>query len=645
LEPPYKQFELIEIYISKVPDYKEKFKNLIENINDFLYYNHLPALLECMKKILNSTIYKDLVSIQTQVNKENSIFFTEKMEEERKLLDGIMKKILEKIWTAYVPEDTIKYFNFDIYSDEIDNIYDGAITRLSELKNKTFSKYNSSAEDIYQNETEKFNLLLNERYFSSLISYTNSFANNLKDALNNDENDDIKITITDIENAEEYFDYMEVDKIKQNIINAYQNYLDNTIDKILFQKIQPFLDAYRFNYLDIVTEYRNILEFNYSSFIEYVTNYYNKLQDSISSLIDDYKDQLYSSLRYDYYVLNYEDIENYFKSLINDIQSKLSLQIKYTEFQNLIQNKINEKIKERKNDFLNFLYLNYNGTEFEIKLEESNYKTIDYIINEMVKIDDENKINILNNITSNYDHNRLINDLKIAFQNFNKTIVQNFTEKTLNFLKDLKEKESHGFKFYLLSLKMSTVKINDRVCYDLRGLSNSEAVILDDNYKNKYLSYLEKKELIEKNCKFNGGLDEENCIYDLSEIEPVENKSIIEIFKNCFSKHELPLSKKLLYEFSILENPEDFDINSIFNKIKKKLDKLNSFEELVTKYLFKNLNINSYHKNLENMNILNITEIKNQDTNNTQSYNDYIRELLLKLFKNLYSDYFKKGMI
>ena len=34
------------------------------------------------------------------------------------------------------------------------------------------------------------------------------------------------------------------------------------------------------------------------------------------------------------------------------------------------------------------------------------------------------------------------------------------------------------------------------------------------------------------------------------------------------------------------------------------------------------------------MNILNITEIKNQDTNNTQSYNDYIRELLLKLFNN-----------
>ena len=234
----------------------------------------------------------------------------------------------------------------------------------------------------------------------------------------------------------------------------------------------------------------------------------------------------------------------------------------------------------------------------------------------------------------------MINELKLAFQNVNKTIVQNFTEKTLNFLKDLKEKESHGFKFYLLSLKMSTVKINDRVCYDLRGLSNSEAVILDDNYKNKYLSYLEKKELIEKNCKFNGGLDEENCIYDLSEIEPVENKSIVEIFKNCFSKHEFALSKKLLYEFSLLENPEDFDINSIFNKIKKNLDKLNSFEELVTKYLFKKLNINSYHKNLENMNILNITEIKNQDTNNTQSYNDYIRELLLKLFRNLYSDYF-----
>ena len=148
----------------------------------------------------------------------------------------------------------------------------------------------------------------------------------------------------------------------------------------------------------------------------------------------------------------------------------------------------------------------------------------------MIKIDDENEINILNNISSNYDHNKLINDLKIAFQNLNKTIVQNFTEKTLNFLKDLKDKESHGFKSLLLELKMSNVKIKDRVCYDLRGLSYSQVVILDDNNKNKYSSYLEKKELIEKNCKVNKVLDEENCIYDLSEIEPVEYKNLVEIF-------------------------------------------------------------------------------------------------------------------
>ena len=40
------------------------------------------------------------------------------------------------------------------------------------------------------------------------------------------------------------------------------------------------------------------------------------------------------------------------------------------------------------------------------------------------------------------------------------------------------------------------------------------------------------------------------------------------------------------------------------------------------------------------MDIMNITEIKKQDTNNTQSYNNYIRELLIELFNNLYSDYF-----
>ena len=240
LEPPYKQFEVIESYFSKLLDCKEMFKNLVENINDFLYSNYLPTLLEPIRLILTSTISKDLVFIQSEENEENSIFFTEKMEKERELLDGIANSCREKIWNAYIPEDTIRIFSFSQYSNKIDEIYNKSITKLYELKDKAFSKYNSSDGDKYQNEKEQFEILLNENSINILISYTNSFAELLNYTLDTEEQKNLIISAKDIEFAEQFFDYMKLDEIKQKITNAYQNYLNNTIDKILIQRIQLF---------------------------------------------------------------------------------------------------------------------------------------------------------------------------------------------------------------------------------------------------------------------------------------------------------------------------------------------------------------------------------------------------------------------
>lgn len=89
----------------------------------------------------------------------------------------------------------------------------------------------------------------------------------------------------------------------------------------------------------------------------------------------------------------------------------------------------------------------------------------------------------------------------------------------------------------------------------------------------------------------------------------------------------------------MIDSPEDFNINSILNKIKAKLNKLMSFEDLIANYLCNKLNINPYNKNLENMNKLNITGNKNA-TDQLQSYNNYIRQLFYDLFPNVYSVFF-----
>ena len=170
-------------------------------------------------------------------------------------------------------------------------------------------------------------------------------------------------------------------------------------------------------------------------------------------------------------------------------------------------------------------------------------------------------------------------------------------------------------------------------------MSFSQVVVEDTINENKYSSYVETMELIEKNCKVNGVLDKENCNYDLSEIESVEYKDLKIIYNNCLKKYPIIYSTILLYPYSVIDSPEDFNINSILNKIKAKLNKLMSFEDLITNYLCNKLNINPYNKNLENMNKLNITGNKNA-TDQLQSYNNYIRQLFYDLFPKVYSVFF-----
>ena len=74
--------------------------------------------------------------------------------------------------------------------------------------------------------------------------------------------------------------------------------------------------------------------------------------------------------------------------------------------------------------------------------------------------------------------------------------------------------------------------------------------------------------IIEKRCKVNGVIDEENCIYDLSDIEPVTYQNLRQIFDECQKKGINPGQ----YCYSVFNSANDFDlstITSISNRIKK----------------------------------------------------------------------------
>ena len=457
-EPQYRQIEIIENYFSKLLDYKEYLNNLTEKLNSILLENnYFETTINLLLISLVNSVYSSLDRIW-RIDKETSFFFEDAMEDERKLFNDLYDNYQIMISNIDIPNITV----FLDISDSIDKIYNEKISYFNEIKNRTLSSYNPSVLD--EINSEKLEDTVNEEYIRALIKYINLYADNIKDISISNEQNNLVISSNELDYATGSLDYNIINEFNQKLNDAFKDISNSILDNILEQKIQPFLTEYEINYNEIVIEFNKIREWNESSFIEYVNKYYNELQDSISFLIDEYIDKLYYSLRYDYFLNDFPKIEDYFKNLINDINSYFYLHVNYSDFGNHIQNKINETIKERKDYFLNFINLNYNGADFEIDLGESKFQAKDYIINKMIEIDDENQANILNNI-SNYDHNILINELKLAFQNVNKTIVQNFTEKTFDFLNYLHSHSKYLMPHFML---MKGIKKNNRECYDLR---------------------------------------------------------------------------------------------------------------------------------------------------------------------------------
>jgi len=582
LEPPKNLIDALDFYFILLNKTYEKMTNIQSNFEETLMRYFFINIFISIQNYLMNFVTKDFEGQLSLINNKTSFFYSETMVNERELFNKIYEdcknnagNIIINKFTRLYNTESIKenFYDFNSALNRLESL--GKYSEMKDsLKEKINNTYNPNNAIIYQNESEKIEYLINYNFIKTLMNYTNSFEENLNNILNDEDKKDFIIDEKYFDYIEELYDKNKIEKIKESIFNYNNNYQEksNAIYDILDIKIQSFLSSYELNYSEIATEYTKIIEWDDITFIDYLTNYLNGIVDSIYSLIDEYAKNLYSSLKYPYNFENsgFQKIKSYFENLKNEIINEFTFSIE--EFENNFKKRNNEILIERKNDFLNILKPNNsNENDFEVEIGKNKFNTYNYIINKMNEIDDLYKINELIEI-SNADLTQFKSEIEKIYKNHSQIISEKLSEETENFLNSFEKNKSNDFLTIVRISIANNVKKNYKSCYDIRGLFLSQITVLDEQNLQAYKSYNYTMSIIEERCKVNGVLDEENCIYDLSDIEPFEYKELRPIYDECMNKgvntHYLG--------YSYLESSEDFDlstITSIFNKIKKKIKK------------------------------------------------------------------------
>ena len=652
LEPPKNLIDALDFYFTLLNKTYEKMKNIQSGFEDMLMQNFFINIFESIQEYLLKFVTRDFEGPLSLINNKTSIFNSESMANEREVFNNtyqdcknnavniIINKFVQIIDTESIKEN---FYDFNSSLNRLESL--GKYSEMKEsLKEKINNTYNPDNAIKYQNMSEKIENLINYNFIKTLLNYTNSFAENLNNILNDMDKKDFLVDEKYFDYIEEFYDKNKIEKMKESISNFHQEN-SNGIYDFLDLKIQSFLDLYEFNYSEIAKEYTKIIEWNDITFIDYFTDYLNGIVDSIYSLIDKYAENLNSSMNYDYDFDNsgLQKIKNYFENLKNDIINEFTLSME--EFETNFKNRNNEILTERKNYFLNILKPNnINENDFEVKIGKNKFNTYDYIINKMKEIDDLNMLDQLIKI-SDADLTQFKSELEKIYSNHSQIISKKLSEETNKFLKSFEKNKCNSF---LTRLKIAGVKIikkSYKSCYDIRGLFLSQITVLDEQNLQAYKSYNNTMSIIEERCKVNGVLDEENCIYDLSDIEPVEYKELKPIYEECMNKwvnvHYIG--------YSYFESPEDFDlstITSIFDRIKKKIKKYISFDKIITKYIYNKYNINWYKNNKINLNITDLNRLikfKFENNNFETNYNEFIREKFLSLFVDIYYEEYKNS--
>ena len=652
---PDKLLDSIDFFEKYLIEAKEMIQYLENNTDSFIQKKVFPNILDTIGKYLYNFIENDLEGQLSIINNESSIFFTENLKEEKTLFDNLITHLRMMVYYYVDPEEFdlfqnetfIKYFYGDTMNSSLENILTYYNEKMPKLKNDLISKYNSTNNGKFENERHRFEQSLEEMYIRVIKNYTDLLGSNLDNIINDYDKNTLLIMDKELDYAEKFYYKKNNEILNESLCNYYQNN-SNSIYLLLDQRIQMLLDNYELNYTDIVEEYKKIMDWTENSFIEYFNEYYNTINASIDYLIEEYFNSLYSSVNlYPYQIYNgmkagggMQKIQNFLQNLEENVTSQFESTISKIEkyisgeerFNDYFLNKTFEKLQKKKNDFLN----NINGSiEFEIGKEK--FTLSEYFSKKMEEIDNKNKINDFNNI-SNYAYTQFINTIKTLFApqfNYLKTKLINGNNEFLDYF------FAHQCKTTTCSKNTKNYKKsknNNKDCWSIRGLFYSDIYEKQTKIDQKYQNYINQMSLIDEKCKVDGKIDTENCPYDLSDIEEVEYKNLTALYYNCQKTVNFP-------KFSLFESSEDLDlstINSIFNKINKKINKYWSFEDITKNYIYKKFYMNNYKQILRESQ-LNITEIKEQisseNTKFTTAYKNLLGESITKTIDNIYYGY------
>jgi len=646
LEPPNNLLDALEFYFIQLNKTYQKMEDFTSNFEGIVMGYFFIEILASFQENLLIFVTRDFEGPLSLINNKTSIFYSETMANERELFNNIYE-VSKKNAVSIIINNFSRMYNTESIHENFYG-FNSLLNRLKSLgkysemkdslKEKINNTYNPNNAIIYQNESEKIEYLINYNFIKTLMNYTNSFAENLNNILNDEDKKDFLISDKELDYVVEFCDKNKIEKIKESISNYNYQEKSNSIYDFLDIKIKPFLDSYELNYSEIATEYTKIIEWNDNTFIDYFTNYLNGIVDSIYSLIDEYSENLYSSLQYPYYFENsgFQEIKNYFENLTDDIINEFTFPTE--EFERNFRDRNLELLRERRYDFNSILGSYYYENIFDVEIGENKFNTLHYIIDKMEEIDDlNNDYEFIEIFYSNLTQFK--NELEKIYKNHSQIISEKLSEETKNFLNSFEKNKSNDFLTRMKILSASNIKKNYKSCYDIRGLFLSQITVLDEKNLQAYKSYNYTMSIIEERCKVNGVLDEENCIYDLSDIEPVEYKELRPIYDECMN-----IGINIHYlGYSYFESSEDFDlstITSILNKIKKKLKKYISFEKIITDYIFNKYNINWYKKNKINFNLRELTElIKFKNNKIATNYNEFLREKFLSLLLDIYGEY------
>ena len=547
------------IFSLKDEDNNKYSNNLFNNDN----INNIYYLAENVMDFFNkmNTLQKDIISKKPNINQQKKDF-----EKFKKQLIEYIRKILDN-----------RYSNQKINQNEGNKLNNFLVNKII---NDNFENNNIVLNNNFKFDTNKLNIVFNERY--SITENTNSRQNNNNINNNNISNleEKNKELISEVEKLKEKNKNIMNDinennnlkKILDNILNLINNILkDSENSNINENEENKEINSLKeINYLDIEQISKKINKFQL---------YYNDMKEKLKNLKED-KDRLIK-----------ESNDNLIKvEKLKEMLDKSNNKINDIKLENTEDEKNNKKSK------INFICDTEGNLSFkgESGKFNNNFQSID---------EDTNKYiipSLDNNTTGSFTN---INSNLIKLNNNSK----NSSDKNITNNNDLNEENKKN-----LIIKKNDINNDDNFREGYLDI-NKEILKYQNNLKNKIKS-LEEEVQIQKNKNINFFIEIKNEFYD-------------------FNEDKIPLSK---YTNLLKLYEKEQETNKTLEK--KYISQIENIQNNLLKY-FKKIN---YELEIENNNIITTSSLENDNKDkkiDNSENNNIINKFDSNKNNNLHFDY------